>query len=214
MNLVDLLAGAPDAPRATTRRVSGVAVGIVIDNKDPDNSGRVKVKFPWLGQESESNWAKVAALMGGKGRGTYFLPEVEDEVLVAFEQGDIDHPYVIGGLWSREDKPPTNNSDGKNNVRMIRSRSGHEIVFDDDHESGREKLVIHTNAGHRLVLDDSTGSEKVELTDKTGQQKIQMDSNQNSIAIESAMTVSIKAVQIQVEATGVLTLKGGVVKIN
>ena len=214
-DLVDLLTDRDGDPlHAASRRVSGVAVGIVVDNKDPDNFGRVKVKFPWLGDESESEWAKVATPMGGKDRGIYFLPEKDEEVLVAFEQGDLDHPFVIGGLWSTEDKPPENNADGKNNIRKIRSRSGHEIVFDDDGETGQEKVTIHTKAGHKLVLDDSTGSEKIELIDKSGQQKLQMDSNQNSITLESAMTLTIKAVQIEINASGILTLKGGLVKIN
>ncbi len=213
-DLVDLLSDTPDAPRAKTRRVTGVAVGVVIDNKDPQNIGRVKVKFPWLGNDNESEWAKVATPMGGKERGAYFLPEKDDEVLVGFEQGDLDHPFVIGALWSTEDKPPANNADGKNNTRKIRSRSGHEIVFEDNKDGGQEKLTIHTNAGHKLVLDDSTGGEKIELIDKSGQQKIQMDSNQNSITIESAMTLTIKAVQIEINASGILTLKGSMVKIN
>ncbi len=214
MNLVDMLADRPDTTHAKTRRVSGVAVGVVTDNKDPQKLGRVKVKFPWLRDDTESNWAKVAAMMAGKERGSFFLPEVDDEVLVAFEQGDLDHPYVIGALWSNEDKPPADNSDGKNNIRKIHSRSGHEIVFDDNHDGGQEKVTIHTNAGHKLVLDDSTGGEKIELIDKSGQQKIQMDSNQNSITIESAMTLTIKAVQIEINASGILTLKGSMVKIN
>src|SRR5262249_47467287 len=145
-----------------------------------------------------------------------------EEVLVAFEQGDLDHPIVIGGLWSDEDKPPADNANGKNNTRKIRSRSGHEIAFEDDRDGGQEKIVIHTAAGHKLVLDDTTGAEKITLVDKTGQQKIEMDSNQNSIAIESGVKLSIKATQIEIEAqasmelksSGTLTIRGSLVQIN
>ena len=105
------------------RRVNGVAVGIVTDNHDPEGLGRVKVRFPWLGEGVESDWCKVASFMAGDGRGAVFLPEIEDEVLVAFEQGDVNFPYVIGALWNSSDRPPETNADGRNDVRKIRSRS-------------------------------------------------------------------------------------------
>ena len=85
-------------------RFYGVVVGIVTNNQDPDNMHRVKVRFPWLNQDHESNWARVATSMAGNGRGAYFLPEVDDEVLVAFEHGLIDQPYVIGSLWNGKDQ--------------------------------------------------------------------------------------------------------------
>ena len=85
MNLFDVLTDERDD---ASSRVSGVVVGVVTNNQDPEGMGRVKVKFPWLSDEDESNWARVAAPMAGKERGFYFLPEVEDEVLVAFEHGD------------------------------------------------------------------------------------------------------------------------------
>src|SRR5437868_3604561 len=116
MNLFDLLVESEE--RGTMAgRISGVVVGVVTNNQgDPDGLGRVKVKFPWLSNEEESFWARVAAPMAGKERGFYFLPEVEDEVLVAFEQGDVRFPYVVGSLWNGKDAPPAKNDDGKNNV--------------------------------------------------------------------------------------------------
>ena len=105
-------------------KLSGVAVGIVTNNQDPQQLGRVKVRFPWLPGEDESFWAMIAVLMAGHERGTYFLPEVDDQVLVAFEHGDIRRPYVLGALWHRAAPPPETNADGKNNKRLIRSRSG------------------------------------------------------------------------------------------
>ena len=112
--------------------------------------------------------------MAGNDRGSYFLPEVGDEVLVAFEQGDIHHPYVIGALWNGKDKPPELNRDGKNNIRKMKSRSGHELIFNDENEN--EQVVLHTKSGHTVLLDDSTGAEKIEIKDKSGSNTILIDS--------------------------------------
>jgi uncharacterized protein involved in type VI secretion and phage assembly len=188
-------------------RINGVVIGIVTNNNDPQGMGRVRVRFPWRGDDDESYWARVATLMAGNDRGTFFLPEVDDEVLVAFDHGDINHPYVIGALWNGVDTPPETNAEGKNNIRTIKSRSGHEIIFDDNHEQKSEKLEIHTNAGHTILLDDSAGAEKIEIKDKTDNNKITIDSVQNSITIESATQLKIKANVVEIEGTTSLTLK-------
>lgn len=180
--------------------------------------GRVKVNFPWRGENEESYWARVASLMAGNERGMVFYPEVEDEVLVAFEHGDINHPCVIGALWNRKDKPPETNSDGKNNIRIIKSRSGHEIIFND--EESKEKIEILSKSGHTIVLDDS--SEKIEIKDKSGSNFIVIDSAKNSVTIESTGKLSIKSRKIDIEASGMmkikaggnLTIEGSLVKIN
>ena len=86
--------------RDDSSRVTGVVVGVVTNNQDPDGLGRVKVKFPWLSDADESSWARIAAPMAGKERGLYFLPEVDDEVLVIFEHGDLRFPFVPGALWN------------------------------------------------------------------------------------------------------------------
>ena len=188
-------------------RINGVVIGIVTNNNDPDDMGRVRVTFPWQGDCDESYWARVATLMAGNDRGAFFLPEVDDEVLVAFDHGDINHPYVVGALWNGVDTPPETNSDGKNNIRKIKSRSGHEIILDDNHEQGAEKIEIHTNAGHTILLDDSTGSEKIEIRDKTGANSIVMDSVQGAITISSQTKLSIKSQIIEIEAGGMMTIK-------
>lgn len=203
-------------------RTYGIAAGIVTNNKDPQKLGRLKVKFPWLSDNNETDWVRMTTFMAGGGRGGFFLPEVGDEVLVAFENGNLNRPYVIGSLWNGVDKSPENNSDGQNNIRKIKSRSGHEIIFNDDNTAKREKIEIHTKAGHKIVLDDSAGQEKIELIDKTENNKITIDSVQNSINIESAVQLNIKANIVEIEATASLTLKssavltiqGSIVKIN
>ena len=205
---------------ARTKGVSGVVVGRVTNNNDDGHLGRVKIHFDWLSDDNETDWTRIATLMGGSGRGSFFLPEIDDEVLVAFENGDINSPYVVGVLWSKEDKPPEQNADGQNNIRKIRSRSGHEIIFDD--KNGKELVEIHTKDGHRLVLDD--GTEKIILKDKTDRNSVEIDSSgAGSISVISKLgTVSIKAQNIRLvadqaislSAKGTMEIKGSMVNIN
>jgi uncharacterized protein involved in type VI secretion and phage assembly len=204
------------APGDTDGRIYGVVVGIVTNNQDPDGMHRVKVRFPWLDQDHESHWARVASGMAGNGRGCYFLPEADDEVLVAFEHGSLEHPYVVGSLWNGKDKPHENNGDGKNDNRTIKSRSGHVIR-----------------------LNDSSGGERIDVIDKTGNNKIVITSSDNKIAIEAEGDIEITSktgkvtisgieveitsktdVKIQgetnvdVTATGPVNIKGALVNIN
>ncbi|MGR9087492.1 MAG: phage baseplate assembly protein V [Gammaproteobacteria bacterium] len=167
---------------ASDDRFYGVVVGIVSNNQDPDNMHRIKVRFPWLSQDHESNWARVATPMAGEGRGVYFLPEVDDEVLVAFEHGLIDRPYVIGSLWNGRDLPPESNDAGENDHRTIKSRSGHVIR-----------------------LNDRNGGEAVEIIDKTGKNKIVIDSARNTVTIEADADVVIQSAagKLTLSATGI-----------
>lgn len=177
-------------------RFYGVTVGIVTNNKDEEGLGRVKVKFPWLSETDESYWARVLSPMAGKERGIYFLPEVNDEVLVAFAHGDMESPYILGALWNGEDKPPETNSDGKNNRRMIKSRSGHQIILDDTQD--KEQIIIRDSTEKNQIIIDSknnTLSIKVEK-DITieAKGKITVKSSDGDIAIE-AKNINLKAEQ-------------------
>lgn len=202
-----------------TGRHRGVAVGIVTANDDPEGLGRVRVTYPWRESEDESYWARIATPMAGAEMGTYFLPEVGDEVLVAFDSGDIDHPYILGALWNGEQPPPEDNADGTNAVRTIRSRSGHEITLDDADTGG--KIEITTSGGHKVILNDTSGSEKVSIED-TRNNRIEFDAVQGALDISSGTKISVNAPMLEitgdgnvsVEAGGILTLKGALVKIN
>ncbi|HEX7119495.1 MAG TPA: phage baseplate assembly protein V [Longimicrobiales bacterium] len=153
MNVAELLA-ADLTLEPTAGRIYGVTPAVVTSTDDPDALGRVKVRYPWLGDDVESPWARVMSPMAGKERGIVFRPEVGDEVLVLFEHGDVRFPYVIGGVWSAADPPPEHGPDGDNHIRLIRSRSGHEIVLDDS--PGAEKIVIADRSGeHRIELSSS-----------------------------------------------------------
>ena len=235
MNLARLMIDG-DEESGTARRVNGVVPALVTNNTDPDRLGRVKLTFPWLSEHNESDWARVASLMAGQNRGAVFLPEVGDEVLVAFEHGDINYPYVLGSLWNAADRPPETNDNGRNDVRVIRSRSGHTITFSDE-ENGREHITIRSNGGHSIILDDTAGTEKVEIRTDSGHSIVLDDaagslvvrdrsgneircrgrtmriSGAGSIAI-SARRISLRGSQIDIEAGSALTLRGGVVRIN
>jgi uncharacterized protein involved in type VI secretion and phage assembly len=196
----------------------GVAVGIVTDNEDPEGLGRVRLTFPWRDAEDTSDWARIATPMAGAEMGAYFLPEVGDEVLVGFENGDVRYPYVLGALWNGEDRPPAEN-DGDNDVRTIRSRSGHEIVLDDDEREG--SVTVRSAGGHEIVLDDSTGSETVTITDNAGQTVLTAEGT-GTVTLGAGATLKLEAPMLElaadgnltVEAGGVLTLKGSIVRIN
>src|SRR5688572_26875540 len=114
----------------------GVYPAIVTDNKDPENQGRLKIMF-----EGQEYWARLATLMAGNNRGSWFIPDVKDEVLVAFEGGDLRRPYVIGALWNGRDRPPESTT-GNNNRKALRSRNGLKITRDD--AVGQEKFIVES----------------------------------------------------------------------
>jgi uncharacterized protein involved in type VI secretion and phage assembly len=167
-------------PQTQSNQLYGVTIGVVTNNQDPDNLGRIKVKFPWLSDQQESAWARLLSPMAGKDRGFYCLPEVDDEVLVAFEHGQVEFPYILGSLWNGKDKPPSKNSDGKNNQRLIKSRSGHVII-----------------------LDDTNNEEKIIIRDKTAKNEIVIDSKQNSmtIKVDKDLTIETKG-NISLKSSG------------
>src|SRR5438270_5492912 len=130
----------------------GVEVGIVSNVQDPQQLGRIKVQIPRLPTGPESDWARVAQPAAGAGRGFYWLPEVGDEVLIAFELGQVNRPYVIGALWNGKDKPMKTAYTDDNTTRMIQTKSGHQIILDD--KSGDEKIVIGDKSGKRTITFD------------------------------------------------------------
>lgn len=193
------------------KHINGAVIAIVTNTTDPDNIGRIKVVYPWNKDDGESYWARVMSFYAGDDHGTLFLPEVDDEVLVIFEQGNMESPIIIGALWNNKSKLPEANEDGKNNIKRILTRSGHEIVFDDS-ESG-EKLEIKSKSGHKINLDDTAGGEKVSIQDKSGN-SIEIDAVSNKITLKSSMQLSLEANVIDIKADSMLTLQGGIVKIN
>jgi len=216
MSLLDLL---QSEDQQEGSRVQGVALGLVTNNQDPDGMGRVKVKYPWRENSPESFWARIAVLAAGKDRGTVWIPEVGDEVLVGFDKGNIEHPYVLGSLYNGKDAPPETNSDGENNTKLIKSRCGHTVKFFE--KQGQESFEIKTQGGHVLLMDDTAGSAQIIIKDNSGN-KIEIKSAQNSLTIESGLSLTIKSQKIDIEAgatmnikaSGTVTIQGALVKIN
>ncbi|MEC4811804.1 MAG: phage baseplate assembly protein V [Scytonema sp. PMC 1069.18] len=215
MNFLDILVD-ESTQLTMTNRIYGVVIGTVTNNQDPDNLGRIKVTFPWLNDRDEGYWARLATPMAGGDRGIYFLPEVHDEVLVIFEHGDVRFPYIIGALWNGQGRPPTNNDDGKNNIRLIKSRSG-----------------------HLIRLDDTDGKERIEIIDKSGNNSLVFDTQNNTVTINSAQdltlfapkgTLKLEAQSIElnasttlkvnaqsqadIETNGVMNIKGQIINLN
>jgi uncharacterized protein involved in type VI secretion and phage assembly len=222
--------------------VSGVMVATVTNNQDPEGLNRVKLKFPLRENAHETDWAPITSLMSGSSMGTLFVPEVGDEVLVAFLLGNLNQPFVIGSLWNKTKKPPA--KDEKNNLRKIYSRAGHELIFDDTDSKG--KVTLQTKKGIKLEIDDANekitlgtksdaqsvvlaGSSTGTITIKSGSNTISID-NKGDIKIESTKEISVKSTQVNIEATaalkikagakldlmsdGIVTIKGAMVKIN
>jgi phage baseplate assembly protein gpV len=178
-------------------RVYEPVIGLVTSNKDPDKLGRVKLRFPTLSSDDDSAWAPVVSIGAGAQRGWFFLPEVDDEVLVMFEHGDIARPIVIGALWNGKDQPPHANGDGANKVRGFVSRGGSTITFDDD-------------AGTVTIAD---GGGKGTLTiDK--QNKITLEAKTGDVVIACKDDLTIVAKEVELTATTQLEISsaGGDVK--
>lgn len=208
--LLGLLQGNGNGKRAAMG--GNIVVGVVTDNVDPENLGRVKVKYPWLTEDHTSYWARQSAPMAGSGRGFYFLPEVDDEVLVAFEHGDIRRPYIIGALWNGKDKPVEGNSKaisgGKVNRRTLQTRIGHTVLLDDTDGKGEMRLTTanghhltlddkgknitaQTTSGHKIVLDDA--GDTISIVDKLGANKIVISSIDQSISMTCLGNFSVEA---------------------
>ena len=189
-------------------------VGKVTNNNDPKKWGRVRVKFPTLTEEHESNWARVVAIGAGKNRGFDCLPEVDDEVLVGFEHGDIHRPFVLGGLWNGKDAPPEkvtdSVADGKVRLRTVKTRTGHQLQFvEEDKGSSKKGTYVDTAGGHKLYLNDADKSvevktngghvvkmddqgKKIEIKTGQGSNSVVLNGSSNAIDIKAGTSINLK----------------------
>ncbi len=195
--------------------IYGMVIAIVTDVKDPEKLGRVKLKFPWLADEYESYWARVVHAGAGKERGLMILPEVNDEVLVAFEYGDVRRPYVLGGLYNGVDKPfePDKLVDGSSGAvdrRYFRSRLGHLVSITDTKDGGG--IVIETakaksgitldNAKNRITV-KSNGDIEIQAG---GQVRVKAG---KQLSLEAGTSLELKAPQIAVKGKSKVDINGG-----
>lgn len=190
-------------------KIYGVVPAIVTNNKDDEGLARIKVTYPCLAQNDESYWARIATLMAGKDRGTYFIPEVGDEVLVAFENGDINYPYIIGALYNGKDTPHEKNNDGQNNKRVIKSRSGHKVIFDDT--KGNEKITLIDKDGKREITLDSK-QKTIDIKNDDGDVNIKVNGNLN-IEVQKNIKI-ISSGQTNIQSSANTIIKGSLIKLN
>lgn len=211
----------------------GVHVALVTDNEDPMKIGRVKVKFPWLDSGVDSYWARVISAGAGDDRGNMFIPEINDEVMVAFENGDLERPYVLGGVWNGQDIAPTQPVEGgKVENRIIKTRGGHQIMFTD--KSGSELIEIKDMSGNLSVLLDTANKKIVINAGGTGGLELKSSAG---ILLEAAQKLEFKCMELSstsdktelkasidmkvsgqgsttLESGGMTTVKGATVSIN
>jgi len=188
----------------------GIYPALVSDIKDPNGTGRVKVTLPWspdTGSDRYEAWARVATFMGGNNRGSWFIPDVNDEVVLAFEGGDPRRPYVLGALWNGSDSPPQSmDGSGQNNLKVLRSRNGVKITLDDS--SGQENCIVETPGGQRVTLHDGPGS--VEVVDSNGN-SVKMQSS--GITVNASAKVTVTASMVEVSAS-MVTVNAGMSKFS
>ncbi len=188
----------------------GVYPSVIIDIVDPEGQGRVEIKLPWSPDgdgEGYIVWARLATFMAGSNRGSWFIPDIGDEVLVVFEGGDPRHPYVIGALWNGQDEPPENmDGAGNNHIKKLRSRNGVQITLDD--ADGQERLVLETPGGQVVTLKDGPGV--IEVKDSNGN-SVTMDSG--GITVNASAIVEINATQVKVSA-GMVNVDAGMSRFS
>jgi uncharacterized protein involved in type VI secretion and phage assembly len=194
---------------ATSNKADPIVIGVVKDLEDPKKLGRVRVAFPHL-RGKRSGWARLATLLAGPGRGSLFRPELEDEVLVALLQGDPSQAYVVGALWNEDDTPPENGGTKENDLRTLKSRSGHVLRMNDKAGETCFEFIGAKNTIRLQILPDQ---DLLLLEADSG--KIRINAKQGDVEVESGGSVSIQAKgDISLTAAGNVTIKGSNVLIN
>jgi len=189
-------------------RFYGVYTAIVTDVADPDGQGRVRVRLPWAPDDGGYEaWARLATMMAGPDRGSWFIPDSDDEVLVAFEAGDARRPYVVGALWNGKDAPPeTMDGGGQNKLKVLCSRNGVKLTMDDS--DGQEQFVMETPGGQSVTLKDGPGA--IEIVDSNGN-SVKLESA--GITVQASAKVTVNASTVEISA-GMVTVNAGMSKFS
>jgi uncharacterized protein involved in type VI secretion and phage assembly len=204
-----------DLPAVLGLALPGVYPATVVDNQDPDGQGRVQVRLPWTpdpgGADRYEAWARLATTMAGSDRGTWFVPEVGDEVLVAFQAGDPRWPYVVGALWNGDDSPPES-INSSNDIRSITSRAGITITFDDT--DGAVSLRLETPMGQRVELAD--GGSTITVSDSSGNE-VELAPGGITVTSSGPLSVSAPTATLDVgtlDVTAGISTFSGVVQVD
>ena len=230
--------------RNASQRMMGAMIAVVVDNVDPEDRYRVRVAYPWLasmynegtasgGNEGkvQSFWARIAAGGSGGEFGQFWLPEVNDEVVVIFQEGDFERPILIGGMWNGKAQSPRditygpddvtdpipNNQQAKaNDFRFNRSRSGHHLMFKD--REGEGAMEMRSSSGHTLFLDDASGAEKIRMYDMNRTQWFEIDvsgklitleTDTGDILIKAKNTITVDCTDLVVNASKTIKVESG-----
>ncbi|KAB2897362.1 MAG: DUF2345 domain-containing protein [Kofleriaceae bacterium] len=196
-------------------------IGIVTDIKDDQKLCRVKVKIPSLPITDNTWWCTWVSIGGGKDRGWFSLPEVDDEVLIMFEHGDIGRPVIVGALWNGKDKPPHNNSDGANNVRMFKSKSGSKVTLDDDKgtitlEDGGGKGIVTISKDNKVSFEAKEGDTTYQAKDEVIilAKEISIESKQGTQFKVGAQGLKLTGKDVTIKASGNLKIDAPKTELN
>lgn len=207
MSVIEMLGVAED----TTQRIEGVVNALVTETNDPEKLGRVKLRYPLLGNVT-TDWVRVCSFYSGKNRGAFFQPAKDDEVLVAFGQGNINQPYVIGCLWNGVDQPPVPAKDMQK-VREIKTASGQVIRFE---EQSNERITITDAKKNQIIIDTKKGSitvqceKNLEVISAKGTVTVKG----TNVKVDAKSKLSLSGSSIDIKAKGTLTLKGTRINLN
>lgn len=204
-------AAAVSRTRSTDKRFYGMVQGIVTEvNDEKGKEGRVKVQFPWFDEQMETEWCRVLQLYAGNGYGSFFIPEVGDEVGVLFIHGDMRLPVIIGGFFNGKDKPPSHRAKDLDQ-KMIRTKGKHELLFDDT--PGKKRVRIKTEAGHTADLSDVDKKLSIQ---SSGGQTVVVDDSANTITLETKgtkVTIDGNSGAVTLQAT-TITLDGKSIELG
>ncbi len=174
----------------------GVYPALVTDIVDPESMGRIEVRFPWLGSEGDENvraWATLISPYADDDQGLQILPEVDTQVVVAFEAGNLRRPYIVGATWNGSEAPPAE-AESENNIRTLKTRSGSELEFDDT--EGAAKITLKMAAGHLLEMDE--GASTIKLSHSSGH--VITFAASGAIEIQANSTIDLTASVVNVHA--------------
>jgi phage baseplate assembly protein gpV len=199
----EMSAALGDTSEPDDRRINGVCPALVVSNMDLLTEGRIQVQVPWL--PGFFLWARVAVPMAGTMRGTFFIPQVGDEVLVAFAQGDVREAYVIGSLWSTTDRPPALTPIDPTVKRVIRTPLGQEVEFDET----LGKVTI-TNLTRHTITMSPTG---IELSTVGGTAKLTLGID-GTVSITGTQSIALTSFDVAVTGVTGASVSGGTLSLD